>query len=299
MEHKMQYPICQNGFQAKTINIRTTAGGLKFNLQQINELGLPHDCTILGLWMRPQVNTITASNGLNLVSNAVFTNSYLSLKDRSSFDGRIDLVFSEFGMVDLQRAKFVQPISSDLIDWNQSFIQLNPRATAVDNAVYEIVVIYSAPDSEPEFPNRLFLRTGEQFAGLRIASFEVPLNTTQTQYPLSNSDNIGIPQNALIMGFSTNPHQNPLFGELEQNTASLDCTYITFKQGTCAFIDQFPASLNNYELLLQQSHYYFPVLPTQVMAIDWQQSKIEITDNTGILDGMVFQFTLYWWSPDC
>lgn len=295
----MNYPICQNGFQAKTINIRTTAGGLKFNLQQINELGLPHDCTILGLWMRQQDNAITSSNGLTLVTGTVFSNSYLSLKDRSSFDGRIDLVFSEFGMVDLQRAKFVQPIASELIDWNQSFIQLNPRAVSVDNSVYEIVVIYSAPDSEPEFPNRLFLRTGEQFAGLRIASFEVPLNTTQTQYPLSNSDNIGIPLNALIMGFSTKPHDNPLFGEFAQNSASLDCTYITFKQGNCAFIDQFPARLNDYELLLEQSHYYFPIVPTQVLAIDWQQSKIEINDLTGITAGMVFQFTLYWYSPDC
>ena len=299
MGSKMNYPICQNGFQAKTINIRTTAGGLKFNLQQINELGLPHDCNILGLWMRNQQDTIIASNGLNLVSGTVYQNSYLSLKDRSSSDGRIDLVFSEYGMVQLGRAKFIQPIASSLIDWNQSFIQLNPRATAVDNAVYEIVVIYSSPDSEPEFPVRLQLRTGEQFAGLRIASFEVPLNPIQNQYPLSNTDNIGIPQDALIMGFSTQANQNPLFGEFAQNTQSARATYFTLKQGTCAFIDQFPASLNAYNLLLTESHFYFPIVPTQVMAIDWQQSKIEIKDLTGVTDGMVFQFTLYWWSPDC
>lgn len=301
MESKNNYPICQNGFQAKTINIRTTAGGLKFNLQQINELGLPHDCSILGLWVRLPDGMIptTSSNRLPFVTPVVFQNSYLSLKDRSSFDSRIDLVFSEFSMLALARAKFVQPINSEFIDWNQSYIQLNPRAVAVDNAVFEIVVIYSNPESEPEFPNRLFLRTGEQFAGLRIASYEVPLNATQTQYPLSNSDNIGIPTNALIMGFSTVQNNFPLFGELAMLDQSFFSTYLTLKQGTCAFIDQFPVALNDYSLLLEQSHFYFPIVPTQVLAVDWQQSKIEIQDNTGVLDGMVFQFTLYWWSPDC
>lgn len=295
----MIYPICQNGFQAKTINIRTTAGGLKFNLQQINELGLPRDCSILGLWLRQSDSAVTSSNNLALVSAAVQRNSYLSLKDRSSYDGRIDLVFSEFGLNKILRAKFVQPINSELIDWNQSYIQMNPRATAIDNAVYEIVVIYSDAGSEPDFPSRLFLRTGESFAGLRIASFEVPLNTIQTKYPLSNTDNIGLPKNSLVMGFSTNPNDNPLFGEFGQNAASLNCTYFTLKQGTCSFVDEFPAALNNYDLLLQGSHFYFPVVPTQVMAIDWQQSHINITDNTGIVDGMVFQFSLYWYSPDC
>ncbi len=298
-QQNIKYPICQNGFQAKTINIRTTAGGLKFYLQQVNELGLPYDCQILGMWVRIVNNTMTASNGLNLVDGNVLENAYISLKDKHSKSGKIDLLLSEYWFLDLRRAKFLQPIDSKDIDWNQSFIQINPRATANDNEVFEIVVIYSNPGSEPEFPNRLLLRTGKNFAGLRISSYEIPLNTAQTQYSLSNSDNIGLPQNAIVMGFNTEQNEYPLFGELPQNNASLNSTYFTLKQGTCAFIDQFPVQLRHYNNLLESNQFYFPIVPTEVMAIDWQQSKIEIKDNTGIVDGMVFQFSLYWYSTDC
>lgn len=299
MSH-VEFPVCQNGFQYKTINIRTTAGGLKFNLQQVNELGLPHDCQILGLWTRYNHKTNTASNGVQIVSDGIWLNSYISLKDRASETGKIDLVLSEYFVPDLQVAKLFQPIMSKDIDWNQSFIQINPRVTANDNQVFELVVIYSSPGSEMEFPNRLKLRTGQEFAGCRIASFEVALNVTQTQYSLSNSDNIGIPQDALIMGFRCKNDQLPLFGDSSMLAVNFESSYITFKQGTCAFVDQFPICLNTPNRgLLGEAFEYIPVVPTQVLAIDWQQSKLEIMDNTGLLAGTVFQFSLWWWSPTC
>ena len=84
MQHtKLEYPICQNGFKTKTINIRTQAGKTKFLLQQVNELGLPHDAQILAFWCREHVSTITSSNGLTLTTAAVFDNAYISLKDRA------------------------------------------------------------------------------------------------------------------------------------------------------------------------------------------------------------------------
>ena len=101
------------------------------------------------------------------------------------------------------------------------------------------------------------------------------------------------------MGFSTDKSSFPLFGDATQNTLSFNSTYFTLKQGTCAFIDQYPAQLNDYALLLGDTYYYMPIVPTQVHAIDWQQSKIEIKNNTGVTDDMVFQFDLYWYSPDC
>ena len=294
-----EFPVCQNGFQYKTINIRTTAGGLKFNLQQVNELGLPHDCLILGFWVRAHVDTTISSNNIPLVAAAVFDNSYISLKDRASKTGKIDLVLSEYHFPDLQAAKLFQPIVSRNIDWNQSFIQINPRATAVDNRVFEIVVIYSSPVNEKAFPNRLKLRTGQEFAGSRIASFEVALNVTQTEYSLSNSDNIGLPQDALILGFRCVNNQLPLFGTSSMLNQNFLCTYFTLKQGTCAFVDQYPVSMNATANLLGVQYDYVPIVPTQVMAIDWQQSKIQINDMTGLLAGTVFQFSLWWWSPDC
>lgn len=298
-KEKTDFPICQNGFQCKTINIRTTAGGLKFNLQQVNELGLPREAMILGIWVRQHDNTITASNGLTLVDGAIFENSYLTLKDRSSSSGQIDLVYSEYHFPELLTATFTQPIISANIDWNQSFIQINPRATANDNQVFEMVIIYSDACSEMEFPNRFKFRFGQDYAGCRISTFEVALNTVQTQYPLSNTDNIGLPQNALILGFSTANNETPLFGEVGMNDQSRNSSYITFKQGTCSFVDQYPVSLEDYNAFLIPGLNYFPIIPTQTIAIDWQQSKLEVLDNTGIVNGMVFQFSLWWYSTEC
>jgi|TARA_R110000824_G_C15231140_1_gene678585 hypothetical protein len=297
----VKFPICQNGFQYKTINIRTIAGGLKFNLQQVNELGLPYDCQILALWVRDSEKDRTSSNNIELVGAAVQNNSFISLKDKASATGKIDLVLSEHWIPDLKIVQFFQPIMSANIDWNQSFIQLNPSTGANDNQVFEIVVIYSTPGSEPEFPNRLKLRTGQEFTGCRLANFEVPLNITQTVYSLSNSDNIGIPQDALILGFKCFNDREPLFGGSSMPSLNFNSSYLTLKQGTCAFVDEFPIELSiaPNRHFLGSAYNYVPIVPTQVLAIDWQQSKLVIMDNAGMVAGNTFQFGLWWWSPNC
>ena len=301
MKHtKLEYPICQNGFKTKTINIRTQAGKTKFLLQQVNELGLPHDAQILAFWCREHVSTITSSNGLTLTTAAVFDNSYISLKDRANPQNKIDLILSESYVPKLAtKAFFMQPVPSTLIDWNQSFIQINPRATAADGQVFEIVVIYTDPCDIELFPNRFIFRDGLELAGVRQASFEVKLNSTQIQYPLSNSDNVGLPTDAVILGFNLRNNLFPLTGTTGVSSiAAFNNIYFTLKQGTDAFISEFPAALTNYEQLISSLD-YMPITPTQVQAIDWQQSKIEITDNTGVTNDMVFQFSLIWWTPKC
>jgi len=300
MQHQeLDYPVCQNGFNCKTINIRTQAGKNKFLLQQVNELGLPHDANILALWTRTHTSTITASNGLSLVSTAVYNNSYISLKDRANKNNKIDLLLSEYYLPKLnEQAAFLQPVPSKLIDWNQSFIQINPRVAALNDQVFEIVVIYTDPNQVEEFPNRFVFRDGLELAGIRKAQFEVNLNTTQIKYPLSNSDNVGIPQDALILGFNLKNNNFPLFGTAGIDTSTLNSVYFSLKQGTCSFIDQFPAALNSYEQLISNFN-YFPIRPTQVLAIDWQQSRIELNDLATVTNDMVFQFELIWWSPNC
>lgn len=291
----MKYPTKQNGFQTKTVYIRTVAGGLKFNLQQVNELGLPQNALILGIQTRLHTNTIIGANNLPLVDNSVYNNAYISLKDRSSASGKIDLLLSEYPLSYLQRFKteFIQPVESCLIDWNQSYIQINPRATANDNEVFELIIYYSDMEDDQPFPNRFLFRNGEEFSGERIATFDVPLNTVQTQYALSNTNNIGLPQDAIILGFSTHYNSNPLYNE-SQSFDSYNSTYFTLKQGTCAFVDQYPVNNTNYDNLIGTNN-YVPIVPTNVMAIDWQQSKIEIKDTTGLANDQAFNFSLYWW----
>jgi hypothetical protein len=133
---------------------------------------------------------------------------------------------------------------------------------------------------------------------VRVASFEVLLNSTQLSYSLSNSDNVGLPTDAIILGFNLENNAQPLFGTTPMDDGNRQSSYFTLKQGTNAFIDQFPCGITDYSTLINSLD-YMPIVPTQVMAIDWQQSKLEIRDNAAITNGMVFQFSLIWWSTNC
>ena len=293
---KLNYPICSNGFKTKTINIRTTGGGLRFLLQQINELGLPKNALSLGLWSRVQDSNIISSNNLPLVSTAVFNNAYISLKDRANCLNKIDMAASDYYLPKLtNKALFVQPIPSDLIDWNTSFIQINQRATALDSQVFELVVIYTDSLDISEIDTRLSFRTGLDLPGSRVASFEISVNSVQTLYPLIDGNNIGLDQDAIVLGFNLKQNGFPLNGKFAFDSDNLKSTYFTLKQGTNAFIDQFPADLNSYFQIVSDLD-YFPIYPTDVLAIDWQQSNINIKKNNNIVNGMVFQFDLIWTS---
>jgi hypothetical protein len=294
-ENAIKYPLCINGFKAKTINIRTTAGGTRFNLQQINELGLPREANILGLLMRVPNSSITSSNGNPLVDVSIFNNAYLSLKDRANSKNDINLLFSDYYLPNLAVfSEFVQPVPSQLIDWNQSFIRINPRVNAIDNSIFEIIVLYSDPCDNEKFPNRLIFRDGLEMSGKRLANFEVSLNATQKEYSLSNSDNVGIPTDAIILGFTTKNNAFPLYGTTGILTAALNSSYLTLKEGTCSIVDEFPAGIQAYNQIIE-SIKYFPIVPTDVLAMDWQQSKLVIKNNAGVTSDMVFQFGIVWW----
>jgi hypothetical protein len=300
MTKHLDYPACLNGFKAKTINVRTVAGGTKFLLQQINELGLPHDAEIYGLWCRNHDSKYISSNGLELVDTGIFENAYLNLKDRGNVYNKIDLMLGQFYLPRLaEKAYLFQPIPSALIDWNQSFIQINPRVSANDDQVFEIVVLYDSPGEIDLFPNRFIFRDGLELAGVREESFEINLNDTQREYSLSNTNNVGLPTNAIVLGFYLKNNNFPLYGKESVNTGGVvDSVYFTLKHGTELFIDHFPVQLNNYEQLISSLN-YFPIVPTQVQSIDWQQSKIKLTTKSAVSNDMVFQFSLIWYSKDC
>jgi hypothetical protein len=297
-ENRAIYPICQNGFKSKTITVNTFAGGTKFPLQQINEIGLPKDSLILAIWAREHDSTITANNGLKMVSSDIFSNSYLALKDRANRDNRINLLISDYPLLRLtQYAMWVQPIPSEFIDWSQSFIKVNPRVTTLNKTSFELIIIYSDPiDEYQDFPNRFLFRSGFELSGKRVSSFELKLNDTQKDYSLAtNGINIALPPDAIVLGFSTDANENPpLYGKEAIDSDALKSTYITFKQGTQDMNWEFPCGgIDKYDQLIPNLD-YFPIVPTERKAIDWQLSKISIKDNSNITDDMSFQFSIIW-----
>lgn len=291
-----KYPKIHNGFQIKSVYIKTIAGALRFNLQQVNELGLPNNAMILGIQTREHTRDITSPLNIPLVDTAIYDNAYLSLKDRNSPTGKIDLLIDQYRLRQLQRTEFIEPCMSQNIDWNQSFIQINPRVTAVDNQCFELLIYYADCENQEKWNNRLILRNGEEFSGERIASFDVALNDTQIQYALSNANNIGLPLDAYVLGFSTTYNDEPLYADRMDITA-FNSGYITFKHGTCAFIDQYPINNTNYPNILGSTN-YVPIKPTRVSDFDWQQSKLEIKGAILSPNGTSFNFSLYWWKDE-
>lgn len=290
------YPIYESGFRTKTINIVTTAGGTKFPLQQINDLGLPEDANILAIWARTSdAATVSSSNNLQ-VSAALQNTAYISLKDRCNIYNNINLLLSSYYIPELTSfAFFMQPVPSMLIDWNQSFIEISGAVVASANTVFELVVLYTERCDVEKFENRFEFRNGVKQPGVRITSFEIPLNAVQNQYSLGNTTNIGLETDAIVLGFRTKQNGFPLSKKTPINAASFQSTYLSLKKGTDSIIDEYPVAMTNYSQVIEEYN-YFPIQPTLVSHFDWKQSKIDIKDMVGMTNNMTFQFDLIWYS---
>lgn len=291
------YPLYQSGFRTKTINIRTQVGGTKFVLQQINELGLPKDANILAVWARESAaTTVSSSNNLQ-VPKALQDTAYLSLKDRANVYNNINLLLSNYYVPDLTLfAFFMQPVPSMLIDWNQSFIEISGAvASASSTTVFELVILYTEKCDVPEFDNRFIFRNGVKQPGIRITSFEIPINSVQNEYSLGNTSNIGLESDALVLGFRTKQNGFPLSKKTPIPTTNFNSTYLTLKKGTDYIIDDYPAAMINYAQVIEEYN-YFPIQPILVEDMDWQASKINIKNMAGMADGMTFQYELVWYS---
>lgn len=291
MEHRVW-----NGLRTKTINIRVVAGSNKFYLQQNNNLGLPKNALILGILCRTHNDFIVASNRAQLVKATVFENSYLSLKVIEKRG--ISLLAGNYYLPDaVNRALLVEPTMSIDIDWNESFITINKRAVpdVQTGQVIEMVVLYSEMDPANIFtlPIKFELNTGEKLQGIRKQHIEIPINTTQSIYPLSNTTNIGLPQDAWVIGYSTTQNSKALFGET-MNSDTVNCTYLNLKRGTDSFIEFFPTILSNYQNTLFPDLDYVPIEPIPVLNMDWMSSNFQINDLTLAATDQFFQLGLVW-----
>lgn len=291
----MQHRIL-NGLRTKTINVRVTAGSTKFYLQQNDNLGLPKNALMVGILCRAHDDSITASNRQKLVKKTVFENSYLNLKVIEP--GGINLLCGNYHLVDaVTRALLFEPTISKNIDWNESFIQINKRALpdVVTGQQIEMVVLYAEMDPQYIFtmPIKFELNVGEKLNGIRRQHIERPINTVENIYPLATTTNIGLPQNAWIIGFSMKQGNDPLFGDVMVSD-TIKSTYLNLKRGTDSFVEFIPTALINYQITLFPFLDYIPIEPIPVLNVDWMSSNFQINDLTFAADTQVFQFDLFW-----
>ena len=289
------------GLKSTTINIPVAPGTTRFQLQQNNELGLPHDALILAIQCRAHSDEIVSSvsTGITLVKDTVFQNAYLTLKDTNCNDGKINMLASQYHMENLvDKALFMENVTSERIDWNNSYIEVNQRAKndLAKDTVFEIVVWYQDSCNTP-IKNRFNFRDGTKLAGKRVKYFEVPLTQNGGKYKLSNIPNVGLPQDAIVIGFSTKKNDNPLFAIEAQSEESHRSTYFTLQKGIQQIIEDFPAQLEDYKETIFPDLDYVPRTPTEVQEINWQSSHVRVNDTTNLNANQSFQFYLFWYRP--
>lgn len=289
------------GLRTKTISVFTSASTTKFNLQNNNELGLPDDAVIFAIQARtPDSAKGTTPTGAAMVNTTVFNASYLFLKVRDK-NGKIDLLTQAYYMPFLVTTSlFLDPSKSCNIDWNESYIQINESAKASVNVLesYEIMVHYFVDCPFIENPhtlvhNKLEFRTGQTELGTRRARFELSLTPNIPIYRLSNTENIGLPLDAVLIGFDV---QQPAI-TLKNGTKITDAlksAFLTIKKGTNAFIDAYPMEKIQTKDSLIDGLDYFPIDPVQVNQLDWNSSFIQIFKSNLILSGELLSIELIW-----
>lgn len=282
--------INYNGFRAKTVNIRTYTGATKFTLQKSNELGLPKDCIVVGIMVRQHSSTKIASNNKPLVDDNVFENAFLSLKSYTETDGMLLFLDKYYLPLAMDKTLFFEPQKAINIDWNESFITINKRAASslVDDTFIELTILYREFENNIcELPNCFTFRTGVKLLGTRRKNKDLPLLVGETEVPLSNTTNLGIPRNAWVVGFSTRNTGFPYSGD-PMDLSAFYSTYLTLKRKTDCFIESFPVELENYQDTLFPDIDYFPIEPVKVLDLDWESSKLDIKNVAGIKKGQVF-----------
>ena len=292
--------VVTKGLRSKTINVFAKASTTQFKLQNNNELGLPKDAIIVALQCRTPSTDGRVNNGQAMIAEAVFDKAYLNLKYRKISDNKIDHVMENYYLPRLVTdALFFLPVASCRIDWNQSFIQIkrDAQADVVPGTYFEFVVHYITAEAPSELENRFCFRTGFERLGIQVKHIELALDPAQNIVKISNTENVGLPLDGCLVGFSTSQPDFPLTGD-KQSDASLKRTFLTLKKGTLAFIDAYPVEISNYKDTLFPEIDYFPIEPIWVNQIDWNQSFIQIFDTTSITDAMKFSLDLYFVQPN-
>lgn len=281
-----------NGLKSKTININLTAGESKFYLQQSENLGLPEGAKIIAIATRTHDSSINSYQKKQLASTTVYNAAFLSMLDTNNNDILNGYQLNRTA----NKAVFIEPIKASGIDWNNSYIDVaNAAVSAIVDSIIEIVVFYIEGDYTHTVNNQVLFRTGFQQIGVRQTAYQVAVETNRDEYPIADR-NIGIPNNAYIVGINTTRSLTPQKGTA-QDDSSYSSSYLTLKKGTEILLDNFPIALVGYSTLLFPGLDYFPIEPVLAGDIDWKASEIKIKNTNELTDDMVAQIDIVWCMP--
>ena len=288
------------GLRTKTFSIALVNGTFTYNLATNRFLGMPENATILTLFIRTPVSY---PNDMD-IEGRVLSSSMIGYGTINLMSKGGDLILKSIplsliadnNLYPFQQTYF-KPISNREIDWIGSTIQISTSPGGSTNVptgeVIEFTVYYTM---ESNFDFRSFVQAfsnGLQMYGVRAGMVNVGTRArlTKALFKLSDNSSIGLPQNAIIVGYSQ------VIGELTRdvnnrervNTATLVSSFLTIQVGSTLVLDALPFI---HIFLPYLGIPYFPLPPLPIEYIDWESSKIECSNPSVIENDQSYQLII-------
>lgn len=275
------------GYLYKTVSVRTAPGVYKYNINVgLSDAGLPEGAIVLGISARKYDDgrgnaPYSSLVKIQLVKKTVLDGSFITLKDKNT-----QTIISQYHFPRLiDDPFFFESMAKYNIDWNNSFIEISNTVASGDindNSCFEFIIIYTMPCNSPIARDWQF-RIGEYFENARFKLIYIPTTGNTPEYALAPSTNVGIDENAILIGIDFNM---PPVNYRATSDVQKSSVYFKLIRGSFLMLDTIPIAQSLMGKPRSQfQREYLPVQPTRVGDIDWQGSKIQFMDPTAPQSG--------------
>jgi len=298
------------GYGCKVITLAAQVGKLSYQLSDQQRLGLPQGAEVIGFGSRFNASFVSSDdksiNGNSLITNSVGQGLYLNIRgwsDRTILANVNLFNFSWFpdfvgGNSFYNWQPFIEPIAAEKISWNRSNIFTSSEIA--NNLIeagtdIELHVLYRTESTLEDYPQASQVYpNGVESIAYKTNSLEIPLsNAPQIFFPFTQDGKSSINDDAVIFGIrALSLSYTTPSGRTRPNQNTFGSTFITLQAGRTNILENFPIRC----LFGQRSTLlpYFPLEPLLAGAINWQDSKLFISDNSRDVSGTSILLNFYY-----
>lgn len=304
------------GIRTKNITFNAKVGQRSYRLSTQQSVGIPDNNLIIGFSVRFNYDGAgyKSVNGRKLINLASVVSSYLNLRGWGieTYLGNANLFnfvnVPDYGSVLTYNdfspyQSLIEPIPAKKISWTKSSIDISNEAATqeIDNDMdFEIIVYHVNPN-----PTTAKIPITQNYLGKQIAAnyhqtiqVDLPssvISPNVATVPFTFDGKSGIDANAIIYGIRAMQFDYQTFdGNGVPATNTYGSAFLSFKSGDTLLFDSIPIVNVCPQRFLDLP--YLMVEPTRANNIDWQGTKIFISDNnsTGASMSFLFQFFYYY-----
>jgi len=292
------------GYGVKVITLTLSTNKLSYRLADQQRLGLPQGAEVVGFGTRCNQNFVSGvDNSLNnnpIIAQEVTKSLYLNIRGWSDKTILANVNLFEFNMFPSFLAgssfqtgqNFIEPIPVERISWNRSTINISAEAAGslvVNNTDVELFVFYRLHSSFENYPEATQIYpNGFETTAYKINSLEIPLRVAPNMFfPFTQDGKSSINDDAIIFGIKViSTDYTSETGRVKPNPQAFGSLFITLQAGRSNILENYP--LRNLFAFPKTNLPYFPLEPVKAGAINWQESKLFLSDtSTDVTDTSV------------